>query len=48
LAGGFAGINAALRHLPLRQPRRHPDAVTNEGQAVAAEQHDANPRTVAG
>jgi hypothetical protein len=31
LARGFARVNAALWHLPLRQPRRHPDAVTNEG-----------------
>jgi hypothetical protein len=46
-ARGFASIDAALRHLPLRQPRRHADAVANEDSAVATEQHDANPRTVA-
>jgi hypothetical protein len=46
LARGFARINAALWHLPLRQPRRHPDAVADEHETVAAEQHDANPRAV--
>ena len=40
--------DAALRHLPPGQPRRHADAVTDEGQTIAAEQHDPNTRTVAG
>ena len=47
LAPGFANIDAALRHLPLRQPRRHADTAADEGQAVAVEQHDPYPRTVA-
>src|SRR6516165_11405988 len=42
----FADIAAALWHLPLRQPRRHPNAVANENQAVVVEQHDPNPRAV--
>ena len=39
LARGFANIDAALRHLPLRQPRRHADTAADKGQAVAVEQH---------
>ena len=38
----FSNIDAALRHLPLRQPRRHPNAVTDKGEVVAVEQHDPN------
>jgi len=37
LARSFAGIDAALRHLPFRQPRRHPNAVTDKGEVVAVE-----------
>ena len=45
-ARGFAGVDAALRHLPLRQPSRHADATTDEHEIIAAEQHDPHPGPV--
>src|SRR6516162_8864947 len=46
LARSFASIDAALRHLPFRQPGRHPDTVADERETVSVEEHDPNPQTV--
>ena len=47
LARGFTRINAALRHLPLRQPGWHAETAADEDEIVTTERHDPDPRTVA-
>jgi hypothetical protein len=48
LARRLAGVDAALRHLPCRQPRRHVDAAAGENQPRAVDQDDADPGSVIG
>jgi hypothetical protein len=40
---GFAKIDAVLRHLPPRQPRRRADAMADEDETLTIEQQYANP-----
>ncbi len=48
LARGFAGVDAALRHLPRRQPGRHVNAPADEDIARRVQQHDPDRRPIGG